>query len=344
MTSNCDCTNRWRPDWMLLISALVVLPAWILGWLMPGLPEPVARFAHSCHDIMGKAWWGLLLGVFAVGLLARVPRSTVLRLLGPGGSLRGLLRALMAGVLLDLCSHGILAVGMKLYERGASSGQVMAFLIASPWNSISLTLILAGLIGWSWTLSFVGLSLLVGLVSGWVVERLVATGRLPGNPHADAADPVEQRSDEPGRVRPSPGVWLFEVLRDGIVGSRVVLRWILFGTALAAAIHVLLPDAAFANWFGPTLFGLLATSAAATVIEVCSEGSVPIAADLFNRGGAPGNAFAFLMAGVATDYTELMSLRDTTDSWRIAFALPLVTLPQVLPLAILLNALGGVSG
>ena len=33
-------------------------------------------------------------------------------------------------------------VGAKLYERGASIGQVMAFLIASPWNSFSLTLTL----------------------------------------------------------------------------------------------------------------------------------------------------------------------------------------------------------
>jgi uncharacterized membrane protein YraQ (UPF0718 family) len=61
-------------------------------------------------------------------------------------------RATLAGVCLDLCSHGILAVGMKLYERGASTGQVMAFLLASPWNSFSLTLILFGLIGVSWTL------------------------------------------------------------------------------------------------------------------------------------------------------------------------------------------------
>ena len=38
-------------------------------------------------------------------------------------------------------------VGMKLYERGASLGQVFAFLIASPWNSLSVTLVLIALIG-----------------------------------------------------------------------------------------------------------------------------------------------------------------------------------------------------
>jgi uncharacterized membrane protein YraQ (UPF0718 family) len=76
---------------------------------------------------------------------------------------------------------------------------------------------------------------------------------------------------------------------------------------------------------------------ATTVIEVCSEGSTPIAADLMNRANAPGNAFTFLMAGVATDYTEVMSIRDTTRSWKIALFLPLITVPQVMVIGFILN-------
>jgi uncharacterized membrane protein YraQ (UPF0718 family) len=72
------------------------------------------------------------------------------------------------------------------------------------------------------------------------------------------------------------------------------------------------PTEIFATWFGATLLGLLTTLIAATIIEVCSEGSVPIAADLMTRAQAPGNAFTFLMAGAATDYTEIMVLRPVT--------------------------------
>ena len=63
-------------------------------------------------------------------------------------------------------------------------------------------------------------------------------------------------------------------------------------------------------------------------------------ADLLNRAGAPGNGFTFLMAGVATDYTEVMGLKERTGSWKIAFFLPLVTVPQVLVLGYLLNVYG----
>lgn len=41
-------------------------------------------------------------------------------------------------------------------------------------------------------------------------------------------------------------------------------------------------------------------------MELCSEGSLPIAADIFTRAKSPGNSFAFLMTGVSTDYTEIL--------------------------------------
>ena len=50
--------------------------------------------------------------------------------------------------------------------------------------------------------------------------------------------------------------------------------------------------------------------------------------------------FAFLMAGVSTDYTEIMVLRGVTKSWRIALSLPLLTVPQILLLGWIMNMAG----
>jgi hypothetical protein len=250
----------------------------------------------------------------------------------------------MAGVLLDLCSHGILMVGAKLYQKGASLGQVMAFLIASPWNSFSLTLIMIALIGVPWALTFIALSLVIALISGWCFDRLVERGILPANPNASDVvfDPGFQFWPEVKRqwqtINWTPQL-VGSVLWEGVKGSRMVLRWLLFGVLLAALIRTFVSLELFQNWFGPSLLGLLLTLVAATVIEVCSEGSTPIAADLMTRAKAPGNSFAFLMAGVATDYTEIMVLKDTMRSWKIALFLPLLTLPQVVVVALVLNQL-----
>ena len=75
------------------------------------------------------------------------------------------------------------------------------------------------------------------------------------------------------------------MIKAGLGESQMILRWIFFGTVLAAAIRALVPADVFGDWFGPTWIGVLLTLVAATVIEVCSEGSSPIAADLVTRAG-----------------------------------------------------------
>ncbi len=337
-----DCCDKPAPrDYLFWGSLAIVAIAYPVGALMGHQHDSaIGVFTGGIYELFNRMWWGIAIGIVFVGILARVPRELVMGLLGRDGGLGGLGRATLAGVFLDLCSHGILAVGMKLYERGASAGQVMAFLLASPWNSLSLTLILFGLIGVGWTLTFIVLSLVIGLVTGYIFDALVRGGRLPDNPWraelGEAAPLGQQWRAFRRSVHLSPSE-AAGVIRDGFAGSRVVIRWSLFGLVLAGAIRALVPEESFAAWFGATMGGLWLTLLATTVIEVCSEGSTPIAADLMNRAGAPGNSFTFLMAGVATDYTEVMSIRDTTHSWRIALCLPLVTVPQVMLIGALLN-------
>jgi len=338
------CPPHRRIDWLLWGSGLILVPSYFWHWLgadhLHADHDWLGTFAMGIFELMNRMWWGLLIGIAVVGLLTRVPREFVLGILGRPGGLGGLLRATAAGALLDLCSHGILLVGMQLYRRGASLGQTVAFLIASPWNSLSLTIILTSLIGLGWTLAFIGLSMVVALLGGLMMERLVARGTLPANPNTVDLPAGFRFFPEAGKrlreTRFDTAFW-WGVVRNGLSESTMILRWIFFGTVLAAAIRASLSPEAFGEWFGPTLAGLALTLVATTIIEVCSEGSSPIAADLLTRGGAPGNAFTFLMAGVATDYTEILSLRETTRSWKAALFLPLVTVPQVLLIAWLLN-------
>jgi len=309
------------------------------------LANTSASLAHYCRgvfELFNKMWWGLGLGVLAVGSLGWVPREWVASILGKPGTFNGIVRAIFAGLFLDLCNHGILLVAMKLYERGASYGQTLAFLIASPWNSLSLTLVLIALIGMKWTLGFILLSVVVAVVTGLLVEKMVRLGRLPANnnsielPDGFKLWPEIKAAFKRSRI---DHVLLAKMVKAGLSESQMIVRWIFFGTVLAAAIRAFVPIDVFGDWFGPTWIGVILTLVAATVIEVCSEGSSPIAADLVTRANAPGNGFAFLMAGAATDYTEIMALKETTRSWKMALVLPMLTLPQVVVIAWLVNSL-----
>jgi uncharacterized membrane protein YraQ (UPF0718 family) len=333
------CTPSRKIDW-LLWGSLALVTAGIIGHFLGVGPHWWHVFSHGSYEFMSKAWWGLLAGIVAVGVIGRLPQNLVSGLLGKGGSFTGILRATFAGTLLDLCNHGILMVGAQLYKKGASLGQTLAFLVSSPWNSLSLTLILAALIGWKWMLLFIAASMVIGVITGWIADRLVNRGVLPANPNARAL-PADFRfgpafREALGQVKPNPAN-LKAIARTGLSESRMILRWIFFGVVLAAAIRAFVPEQLFSQYFGPTLLGLVLTLIATTVIEVCSEGSSPIAADLLTRAAAPGNAFTFLMAGAATDYTEIMVLRETTRSWKATLALPLITVPQILLVAWFLN-------
>lgn len=332
-----------KKDWLLIGTTAIIVTAYVLHILnLQTVPSALYTFNESVTALMNKMWWGVLLGIFFVGLMDRIPQNLILSALGKGGTFNGLLRATAGGVMLDLCSHGILLVGMKLYQRGASLGQVMAFLIASPWNSISLTLILWALIGLKWTLAFLLLSIVIALISGTLFDHFVKVGVLPSNPNkkdipedftfwSTAKTELKSATITPKTI----GL----TLKDGLLGSTMILRWIFFGTVLAALLQTFVSADQFQTFFGPTLAGLGLTLLVATIMEVCSEGSVPIAADLLGRASAPGNAFAFLMTGVATDYTEILSIKETTKSWKTAFFLPLVTVPQVIAIAMILNTL-----
>jgi uncharacterized membrane protein YraQ (UPF0718 family) len=341
--SSCCETNQnkvCRPDYLLWISGTIVVLCYLAYLFIDGQPQWLLTMTSGIYELINKMWWGLLMAVVFVGLLERIPRDLVISALGQGGTFNGIVRATAAGVLLDLCSHGILMVGTKLYERGASLGQLMAFLIASPWNSLSLTIILVALIGWGWTLAFVGLSMLVGIVSGFIFDRLVATKKLPANPNSatqENSSPIIPQLINLLRYADYSAKAIINLLSDGLRDSRMVFRWLFFGIVLATAIRAFVPLDTYQTLFGPTVTGLFLTLLAATIIEVCSEGSTPIAADIVTRAAAPGNGFTFLMAGVATDYTEVMVIRDTTKSWKIALFLPLLTLPQVLLIGWLLN-------
>lgn len=339
------CAPVRRTDWLLWICASIVALGYAAHLAIPQgvLPGIAFRFTHAIFEFMNTMWWGLVLGIVLVGLLGTVPRELVMGALGRNGGLGGILRATGAGLAFDLCNHGILLVGLRLYERGATIGQTMAFLIASPWNSLSLTIIMVALVGFKWTLAFVVLSAVIAVVSGLVFDRLVQRGVLPPNPHRSRLGPpqpfVPALKAWWSRQRWSlRGAW--GLIREGFGESRMILRWLFLGVVLAAVIRVSMSTEVFSAYFGPTVFGLAMTLVATTIIEVCSEGSSPIAADLLNRAAAPGNAFTFLMAGASTDYTEIMGVKERTGSWKIALFLPLVTVPQVLALGYLLNLAG----
>ncbi len=342
--AQADASGKPRKrDLLLWGSGLTILVSYLASFVLShDAVFGLGHFTHAIRDMMHIMWWGILIGMVAVGLIDRVPREFVIGIIGRDQSTKSLGRAVLAGFFLDLCNHGVLMVGAKLYERGASLGQVFAFLIASPWNSLSLTIIMGVMMGWGWMLVFIVASLVIAFIAGFIVEALERAGKVkPNENRIDLPEDFQLWREAKAGLRAQRFDLDFakDIARRSVTASRMVLRWLFFGVVLAALIQTFVPTEIFATWFGATFIGLLTTLLAATIIEVCSEGSVPIASDLMSRASAPGNAFTFLMAGAATDYTEMLVLKEVTGRLKAALLLPLLTVPQVVLIGWMLNTM-----
>jgi len=312
---------------------LKIVGALFLAVLALSFATPLQALNQSLLEYLQIIWWAVLLGLAFGGVIDYfVPDGFIIRFLGQRRKLT-LIYAVLAGFLMSACSHGILAIAIQLYKKGASVPAVITFLLASPWANLPMTILMFGFFGWK-AAYFVFGAMAIALVTGFIFTILDRLGWIEG-PSA-AAVPSDVSWD---RLRNFDAAQSAKGIVAGAMSlANMVLWWILIGILAAALIGAYLPEHWFMQYLGPDMTGMLVTLLFATVIEVCSEGTSPIAFEIFARTGALGNPFIFLMAGVATDYTEIGLLWSNIGK-RTALWLPAVTVPQILLLAALFNQL-----
>ena len=312
---------------------LVIMGSIFLGALLLSFLPALAPLNDSLLAYLEIVWWAVLLGLVLGGIIDYfVPDGFVIRVLG-GRNKRTLINAVLAGFLMSACSHGILAIAIQLYKKGASVPAVITFLLASPWANLPMTVLLFGFFGWK-ALLFVGGAMAIALVTGFIFTILDRIGLIEGPAKdVEAEDVSWDRVKNFDLKKSSKGVAI------GFVGlANMVLWWILIGILAASLIGAYVPEHWFMDYMGPDLKGMLVVLLFATVLEVCSEGTSPLAFEIFNKTAALGNPFVFLMAGVATDYTEI-GLLWANIGRRTAIWLPVVTVPQILLLGMWFNQL-----
>lgn len=329
----------WWKDRGLWALFIVAVPL-ALGWIWPAA-QPVAQVLWH---YLSKAGWAVLAGLLIGGVIDHYVPKEYIGLLLAGSRRQTIFTAAGLGFLASSCSHGCLALTMELYRKGASVPAVITFLLASPWASLSLTLLIISLLGWKGLL-IVGMALGVSVSTGFVFQQLERKGVLEPNPHRiEVRDDFSVLEDMKERFRQRS--WTAQAILEDVHGiafgawglAQMVLLWVAIGFTLSALIGNFIPHGWWSRYFGPTIPGLLATLAVATAIEVCSEGTAPLAVEIYRQTGALGNAFTFLMAGVVTDFTEL-SLVWANIGKKTVFWLMAVTLPQVFLLGLLMNYL-----
>jgi len=328
--------TKWYKEklYIVLIATTAILS---VSFFVPELRPLFDAFM----EYLGIIWWAILLGLFIGGYIDHmVPSEYISKYLAQGRK-RTILYATGLGFLMSACSHGILAISMELYRKGASVPSVIAFLLAAPWANLTITIMLFGFFGFN-AIYLILSAIFIAITTGLAYQVLDKFGMIEKSVKVKTKKGFSIKEDIKKRMKTYKSSSIKQDMKGIFDGSwrlsKMVLWWIIIGMMMASVANAFVPVEIFDQYLGPTFMGLVITLVVATIIEVCSEGSSPMAFEIFRQTGAFGNSFVFLTAGVATDYTEIGLIWSNIGK-KAAIWLPIITVPQILVLGYLFNVL-----
>lgn len=226
----------------------------------------------------------ILVGLFVGGILQRLLGHENTRKLFGGSGLRALLQSWGIGMLLPVCSLGVIPVVREMRKSGLPGGTILAFALAAPlFNPLSLlygmTLSEPFVIG-----AFALCSLVVITIVGMAWDRFFPGTEVP---------------------EPTPTTVPFglkRLLSIIVVGARESVGqsagYMLFGLLGVASLAVILPAGSMQRWMNgdnptaPLLMSIVAIPAYATPMLAMSQ-----LGSMFQHGNSVGAAFVLLTLG-----------------------------------------------
>jgi uncharacterized membrane protein YraQ (UPF0718 family) len=259
----------------------------------------------SSIDILnGTAGW-LVISFLIAGLLHNIVTPEMFQRALGNKSISALFKATVSGMLLPICSCGVIPLGLGLYYSGAYLGPVLAFMVATPIINPAAVIMAFGLLGPQIAVIY--------LVTGFVVPMLIGImgnalgGRelaAPGVGEIKEHVSLEDAGQESLLQKIIAGLeWGFVDL--GVQVSKYVVPGILIAGLITAAV----PPSIIQQYLGnPGLISIFGITVLGAIMYVCAVGHIPFIAALVASGAAPGAAIAFLMSGAATNLPELISI------------------------------------
>lgn len=270
----------------------------------------IRDFLLSCWQLLNVSSFWLVFSFIFCGLLHIVLRPDFLQKSLGNTKLSSLVKATLSGMLLPVCSCGVVPLALSLYYSGAYLGPVLAFLVATPIINPAAVLLAFALLGPQLTIIYVitgfMLPMIIGVIGNkWGKNELVSPmAAAMANSSAEAGTRTITSVKTSWHKRIYSGLdWGVRSL--GLQVSRYVLVGILFAALLLAIIPVAFIQAYLSS---PALLSLLGVVVLGAVMYVCAVGHIPFIAALVAAGAAPGAAITFLLSGVATNLPELISI------------------------------------
>lgn len=260
-------------------------------------------FWSSLNILNGASVW-LVISFLLAGLLHEVLSPDKFQKVLGNKKISSIIKSTISGMLLPICSCGVIPLGISMYYSGAYLGPTLAFMTSTPMINPIAVILCYGLLGRDITIIYVITGFLGPLIIG-VIGNMFAGKELKA-PGIDG--------DIQKRVLVRQKKSFMEKIKMGMQWSLndlavVVSKYVILGMLMASIIFNIVPQEFIQKYLGePSILSLGSVTILAAVMYVCAVGHIPFIAALIASGAAPGIAITFLMAGAATNLPELISL------------------------------------
>jgi uncharacterized membrane protein YraQ (UPF0718 family) len=302
--------------WFAVYSHLTDFADFLIGLLGLTRATAIGEALHFFFYDTPKVLLLLTGIVFVMGVIQTffAPERTRALLSGKRMGIGNVLAA-MLGIVTPFCSCSAVPLFIGFLSAGVPLGVTFSFLISAPMvNEIALAL-LFGLFGWRVAALYLGLGLLVAILSGLVIGQLKMERYLEDWVQAIQA----------GTANPYDGDQLSWAQRGEAGLSHVkdivtkVWPYVIVGIALGAGIHGYVPEDFMASFMGKDVWWAVPAAVALGVpMYSNAAGIIPVVEALIGKGAAMGTVLAFMMSVIALSAPEMIILRKALKPTLIA--------------------------
>jgi hypothetical protein len=255
----------------------------------------------------------LLLGTVVSGLIEVFIRKEDVARLIPRNPVAGVVVGSFLGFLFPVCECGVVPVTRKLYQKGLPVSVGIAFLLAAPvMNPIVFASTYAAfgfgpvLIGRFVITSIMAIAVGLLFTLQQSPQRLLAPRSLAVFSGASGLPPKAMDGHEGERVRLLPG--LARALRFASDEFFDIGRYLVIGTAMAAAMQTFLTQEQLRGVATDPVVSVLGLAALAFVMSLCSTTDAIVALSFANpiNGFTTGSILTFLTFGPMVDIKSLL--------------------------------------
>ncbi|MEL0651047.1 permease [Algibacter sp. TI.3.09] len=236
------------------------------------------------------------------------------------------LMASLFGVVTPFCSCSSVPLFIGFVRGGIPLGVTFAFLITSPLvNEVAIGLFM-GLFGVKTTIIYVISGVLLGTISGVILQKLKLEPYLTPwvkdvLAHAQRDQDVFQAEKQTFKQR-LPIIWA-EVLKI----IKGIIPYVLVGIAIGGLMHGYIPEGFFEKYMDKdNLFAIPIATILAVPMYSNASGILPVVQVLVAKGIPLGTAIAFMMGVVGLSLPEAMLLKKVMTLKLIAIFFGVVTL------------------